>query len=409
MKNIVLIGNSIANRAAIEEIRKNDKDSTITLVSADAFYPYGRDRLLAHLGREIKEKQVFDRPESFYKTHNVRVVTGQPVARFNFKRNQVVLENKEQLAYDILILADLAAPRLPDIKGNHKSGVYHASRLADVKAILDQALFAETIVVQVSSLAGFLTLCALSQHKKELVVSCGQSEILSNMLDAESSNILKQLLEFKGIRLMMENPIEEILGDSDVKAVRLKSGKVFSTEMVILDDIRLDTRIFKETGLDVSKEEAKSLFQTSISNVYWVDSVYNAFTAAGTNDYNTFDEVLEVQGTRLGQEICGVESEASVISPATKFQLKDMTGFWFGQTQASPESREHSRFDSQNNIYKKMFSRDGILNGAVFFNAPDQFNSLRELFNERASIQGIEDQLLDGQVALQEAEKLPNP
>jgi NAD(P)H-nitrite reductase large subunit len=411
MKNIVFVGNSIANCKAIEEIRKRDQESTITLVSADAFYPYGRGRLLAYLAREIKERQVYYQQDAFYKTHNVRVITNQPVTRFNFKRNQVFFENKEHLAYDILVLADLALPRLPEIKGHQKSGVYQAARLADVKTILEQIQFAETVAVQVTSLAGFLTLCALSNHGKELVVSFAASTILPDVLDPESSSILKQLMEYKGIRLMMENPIEEILGDSELKAVRMKSGKVLSTEMVILDDLRIDTRFFKDTGLELLKEEGGnfSQFRSNFSNVYWVDAIRNAFKAPGVSDYNISDEQLEGQGVALAQEILGFESDPFLFSSTTKFRLKDLTGFWFGQTNPSENSREFSRFDAEKNIYKKIFSSDGVLSGAVFLNADDQFDKMREMFNEKAGIQGIEEQILDDQLDLQGLVKLQEP
>ena len=411
MKNIVFIGNSIANCKAIEEIRKRDKDSTITLVSADAFNPYGRGRLLAYLAREIKERQVYYQQDAFYKAHGVRVITNQPVTRFNFKRNQVFLENKEHLAYDILVLADLALPRLPEIKGNQKSGVYQVVRLADVKTVLDQIQFAETVVVQVSSLAGFLTLCALSGHGKELVVSSASSTILSDVLDPESSSILKQLMEYKGIRLMMENPIEEILGDSEVKAVRVKSGKVLSTEMLILDDLRIDTRFFKDTGLELLNEEGNnfSQFRSNFSNVYWVGAVRNSFKAPGGSDYNNSDEQLEGQGIALAQEILGFEWDPFLFSSTTRFRLKDLTGFWFGQTNPSEGLREFSRFDAEKNIYKKIFSSDSVLSGAVFFNADNQFDKMREMFNEKANIQGIEEQILDDQLDLQGLGKLQEP
>lgn len=409
MKNIVFVGNSIANCKAIEEIRKRDKESIITLVSADAFYPYGRGRLLSYLAGEIKERQVYYHQDYFYKEHGVRVITGQPITRFNFKRNQVFLENKEHLSYDILVLADLALPRLPEIKGHYKTGVYQTVRLADVKTVLDQIQFTETVVVQVTSLAGFLTLCALSGHGKELVVSSTWPTILPDVLDQESSSILKQLLEYKGIRLMMENSIEEILGDGDVKAVRMKSGKVLSTEMVILDDLRVDTRFFKDTGLELLKEEenSSSQFRSSFPNVYWVDAVRNAFKVPGGRDYNISDEQLEGQGGALAQEILGLECDPFLYSSTTKFRLKDLTGFWFGETNLFEAVREFSRFDADKNIYKKIFSNAGVLSGAVFFNAGDQFDKMREMFNEKANIQGIEEQMLDNQLDLQGLAKLP--
>ncbi len=407
MKNIVFIGNSAASIKAVEEIRKTDTESLITLVSADAFYPYDRDRLFRYLAKEIKEKQVFLRPESFYKENNVRVITGQPVARFNFKRNQVVLENKEQLEYDILVLADIVSPRLPEIKGNHKTGVYNAVRLASVKSIAEQLPFVETIVVQVSSLLGFRTLCALSSHGRELVMSSSSADLLSGALDEESTSILKQLLEQNGVRLMLDNPIEEILGDSDLKAVRLRSGKVLSTEMVVLDDLRLDTRPLKESGLEFLQDSGRSsLFQSNFKNVYLVDAFLNTFKNPESSDYSICREELEAQGVALAQEILGQPVQEVSASGLTRFKINDLSGFWFGTTLLQEGEREFLKFDAAKNVYKKIFASDAGLTGAIFFNADDQYDNLLEIFQQKVNIRGVEEKLLDEHVSVQELTRI---
>ncbi len=396
MKNIVFVGNSVANAKAIEEIRKNDKESAITFVSSDAFYPYAFDRLCAFLRREIKEKQSLYHPESFYKQNKVRVINGQPITRFNFKRGQVFLENKEQVSYDILVLADVASPRFPELKGSQKAGVYHSMRLADVRTIAEQAVFAETIIVQVTTVAGFLTACALSNLAKELVISAS-SGILLEILDPEASNILRQLLEHNTVRLMLDNPIEEILGDSDVKAVRFKSGKVISTEMIILDDLVFDMRPIQETGLGLSTEEnASSSYKSSFGNVYLADTALNAFTSQGKYRASSTD-VLEFQGAAIAADISKETYAGSLTASVTQFKIKNLTGFWAGTTRLVPEGAEFSVFDVDSNVYKKIFTSNGVLTGAVFFNADDQLNKIRELIQEGVNIQGIENQVLEDQ------------
>lgn len=410
MKNIVFIGNSAANIKAIEEIRKTDATSSITLVSSDAFYPYDRNALFGYLAKEIKEKQVLCHPDAFYKQNNIRVIVDQPVARFNFKRNQVVLENKEQLEYDILVLADIASPRLPEIKGNHKAGVYNAARLASVKSIAEQLPFVETVVVQVSSVLGFQTLCALGGHGKELVAVSSSASLLPEVLDEESASILKQLLEQNGVRLMLDNSIEEILGDSDLKAVRLKSGKVLSTEMVILDGLSLDTRPIKESGLEFLSDPGRtSFFQSNFKNVYLVDAFLHTFKDSGAGDYTASREQLQAQGLALAQEILGQEVQEVTASPVVRFKMKDLSGFWFGATCLQEGGREFLNFDSSKNIYKKIYTSDAELSGAVFLNADDQYANVLEIFQQKINIQGAEEKLLEDHFNIQELTKIGQP
>jgi nitrite reductase (NADH) large subunit len=406
MNNIVFIGNSLAAVKAIEEIRKTNPSVAITMVT-DGFYPYNRDKLFSYLSKEIKEKQVLVRPESFYKENNVRVITDQTVARFNFKRNQVFFENKEQLEYDVLVLADLGVPRWPSLKGNHKEGVYNSVRLKDVKSIAEQLPFVETVAVQLSSMTGFKTLCALSNLGKDIVVSAPSGALFTGLLDAESASILKQLMEQSGIRLMLENSIEEILGDTEAKAIRLKSGKVFATDMVILDDIRLDTRILKESGLELSQT---GCFQSNFKNVYLIDAFLNSFGNPDSNDYQAPSPLLLEQGTALAQDILGQPVSAGPSLDVTRFQLKGLHGFWAGKTSLEEGSREFLKFDAQKNVYKKIFARDAFLSGAIFFNAADSdCAKIIDVLEKKTNIQGLEERLLEEDFDLAELVKVQQP
>ncbi len=406
MNNIVFIGNSLASVKAIEEIRKTNQTVGITLVT-EGFYPYDREKLFAYLGREIKEKQTLCYPETFYHENNVRVIADQTVARFNFKRGLVFFENKEQLEYDVLVLADVGAPRLPAIKGSHKEGVYSAVRLKDVKTIAEQVQFGENIVIQLSSLTGFKTLCALSGLGKEIVVSAPSAVLFQGLLDHESSSILKQLLEQNGIRLMLDNPIEEILGDAEAKAVRLKSGKVFAADMIILDDLRLDVRMIKESGLEFALSDNHS-YRTNFSNVYIADAFFRSFTDGETesNHYATPSAVLCEQGQALAREILGQPGAIEHGPSVTRFQLKGLRGFWLGKAYLEEGGREFLRFDASKNIYKKIFASDAHLSGAVFFNADDsECSKILDVFEKKINIQGIEERLLEDDLDIAELSK----
>jgi nitrite reductase (NADH) large subunit len=408
MNNIVLIGNSLAAVAAAQEIRKSNPSAAITIVT-DGFYPYDREKFFPYLAKEIKEKQIFAHPESFYKDQNIRVITDQTISRFNFKRNQVFFESKEQLEYDALVLADLGIPRWPAIKGNHKEGVYNTVRFKDVKTIAEQLPFSENIVIQLTSMTGFNTLCALATVGKEIVVAAPSAALFTGMLDAESASILRQLLEQNGVRLMLDNPIEEILGDAEAKAVRLKSGKVFAGEMVILDDLRLDTRIIKDSGLEFAQSDNHS-FKTNFSNVYAADAFVNSFRDMETNDYATSNAILRQQGAAIAREILGQPGSVGSALNVTRFQIKGLRGFWAGRTNLSEGDREFLKFDAQKNVYKKIFANDACLSGAVFFNAEEgECAKILDVLEKQLNIQGLEERLLEDTLDIAELSKAQQP
>ncbi|MBL8012610.1 MAG: FAD-dependent oxidoreductase, partial [Candidatus Omnitrophica bacterium] len=326
----------------------------------------------------------------------IRVVTGQAVSRINLKRNQLVLENKEQFSFDVLVLADLGSPRFNEIKGIQKHGVYHAARLDKVREIMDQMIFAQTIVLQLSNIQGFLTLCALSQYAKEIIVTCSQESLLGGLLDGECSSMLKQFLEMKGMRLLMGTSIEEILGDSDLKAVRLTSGKVLSAEMVVLDDLRCDTRILKETGLEYQAQQDGGMsYRSNMANVFWVDAVKRAYCEPDKNHYDVLDKTLENQAMQLVSEIFNASqpSMAQETRFVLRFAFKDMKGCWFGNAMGGPDVQEHSRYDPESNVYMKFFLNQGRLTGGFVMGHETVCEKCVTLFENQAVIQAIEEEL----------------
>ena len=67
--------------------------------------------------------------------------------------------------------------------------------------------------------------CALSQLKKEVTVVSAGAGLLPDIFDEETGLLLKQILEGKGIRVFSENAVEEILGEGEVKAVKLSQAR----------------------------------------------------------------------------------------------------------------------------------------------------------------------------------------
>ncbi|MCK5179290.1 MAG: NAD(P)/FAD-dependent oxidoreductase, partial [Candidatus Omnitrophica bacterium] len=63
MKQIVILGSSAAGAKMIEEVRRNDPLSEITIIAFDGHYPYMRDAFAPFIAQEIIPEDVFYRPK----------------------------------------------------------------------------------------------------------------------------------------------------------------------------------------------------------------------------------------------------------------------------------------------------------------------------------------------------------
>ena len=280
MKRIVIIGNSPAGIKAIEEIRAVDQESSVTLIDQEGTLPYIRSRFPDWLAGAVKEKECLFQEESFYKKLNIEIIKDKSVVRITAKRNKIVLENKKEergdLIYDKLIITD-AVTKLPEVKGDQRSGAFGLRRFADAQAISKMLPLVDTVVVQSETFWGLETILALRKKDKEVLWCIPSQHLFPDLIDASTAAVLKQNLEAEGIRIFSDNAVVEILGDQEVKAVRLKSGKVLAADMVLFPDSGPDLKIYSDGGLSVAfRITVNSNFQTSAENVFAMDDVCDA-------------------------------------------------------------------------------------------------------------------------------------
>lgn len=318
MSNIVIIGNGVPAISAIETIRAEDKESPITLFCSEGVLPYDRALLAAHLAKQIKEHQLHPKQGSFFKEHGVDIVLNEQLSRVSTKRKYVTAESKRQFPYDRLLVTDLGAVHGPDIKGHGKEGIFDCAHYKSIEALAKHIPFIDNAVVRVTNFLGLNTACALSMLGKEVsVVSPAVGGgILPDIFDEETTMLIKQILEGKGLKVIAENAVEEILGDAEVKAVRLRSGKVIAAQAVIFDDLKADTRVFSDglsEGVDIALDQPPE---------------------------NVRD-----------------------------FGLKVINGTCAGMARLTEGGREYMQFDGPDNVYKKIFIQDGHIIGFVLFNA----------------------------------------
>ncbi len=346
MSKILIIGNSLAVVKAIQDIRREDEQSAITLFCTESLLPYDRLLLPSLVAGQIKESQTHPLADDFFGQNKVEVIANEKLVRMSLKRKYVTTESKLQIDYDQLKIADLGRLMPPAIQGHQKKGVFDCALLSSVKELIQYLPFTDTVFIMVAHIYGFNMACALHGLGKEVVMVSSGAGLLPQVLDDEASSLLKQIVESKGIRVMTENSIEEILGDSEVKAIRFQNGKVMGAQMVIADFLPLDWRLIDQ------------------------DNGYEKIE----DDY--FKTALPLRSCHFGLHV--------------------LEGFLTGFTKLPEGGREYLKFDGPQNIFKKVFAQGEVLVGAVLFNASSHEERLLKLINEHVPVAGQEEALLGG-------------
>jgi nitrite reductase (NADH) large subunit len=341
MKKIVAIGNSVAAVRALEEIRRRDKESEMTLFCEESRLPYNRFLFGDLLTKTVTEDKIFYKAAGFYKEQNILTILGKRIARVDFKKNRITTEEKEQVPFDTLLIANTGHELFPNVKGTSKMGVFGLCRLGDIKDILSILHLVDVAVVQANTIDGLKVAEGLRAKNKDVVLVIPSPQFLSGILDAETAETIVKYLEENGVRVIRGSSIAEILGEGEVKAVRLNTGKVLASQMVIFGDTTPDLRLFNDSPLE--KREGiltDEYFRTSMEGVFAVDAVFLPRASLPVS-FMTLSE-LEEQGRVAGLNILGETTAFVRPSLEVYFKVFQWTVGPAGITKAAEEAPEQA-------------------------------------------------------------------
>ncbi|MDO4831150.1 MAG: FAD/NAD(P)-binding oxidoreductase, partial [Clostridia bacterium] len=85
MKKYIIIGASAAGLACAEQIRKEDSEGSITVLTREAYLPYSRPSISYYLKGAVKENDMYLRSPNYYKEKGIDIVTNAPVRSIDKK------------------------------------------------------------------------------------------------------------------------------------------------------------------------------------------------------------------------------------------------------------------------------------------------------------------------------------
>ncbi len=155
-------------------------------------------------------------------------------------QKKIAYLNEDEIHFDKLIFATGSTPFV------HASlehaldleGVFTISKNKDFIDKLDAyAKDKEEIVVVGSGFIGVEVAVEFATKGKNVTVIGGSKHILENAFDGELGNVAEEHMEKVGVTYIGEDRVVEVIdknGDNVVNAVKLKSGKIIDTQIVIL-------------------------------------------------------------------------------------------------------------------------------------------------------------------------------
>lgn len=374
MYDYLIIGNGIAGLAAAEEIRKNDENGKILIVSKEEIPTYWRTRLSALIAKDFNKDDIYVKKDAWYQEKNIEEKLDTEVEKLDLENNKAILANGEEIEYGKVLLATGARAFVPPIKNVESKGVFAIRSLDDLISFKEYAADKKEVVIIGGGILGLEAAFSVKELGKEVSVIEAADYILNRQLDHELSKKLEKSLNDMGIKTFTGKATEEILAnDGKVSGIKLSNGEEIKADVIMVQaGVRSIIDLAKNSNLEVDRG--------IIVNDNLQSKKENVYAAGDCAQIGNFTIGLwtasQEMGKIVGRNMTGAKETYEKPKPFSTLMIGNIKVFSAGMT--SGEGIEEMKAKKDGNIYK-LFKKDGKFVGGILWNDIKMQNDVKDL------------------------------
>ncbi len=395
-QKLILIGNGMAGVRTLEELLKLVPEKyDITVFGAEPYGNYNRILLSPVLAGEKTIDEIMINSEAWYAENNIALLKGNTVTRIDRVERTVHAADGTARGYDRVILATGSSPFVIPVSGNTLPGVITFRDIHDVDFMLATSTKYKNAIVIGGGLLGLEAANGLMKQGMHVTVVHLLDCLMERQLDKTAADLLRISLEQRGMKFLMQEQTEAILGDTRVTGVRFKSGKEVMADLVVMAvGIRPNMELAKQSGLYCERGVVTNdTMQTYDPRIYAVgECVQHRGMSYGL--VAPLFEQAKVCANHLA-EYGIARYEGSVTS--TKLKVTGIDLFSAGNYLGNDKTEDLVYKDSSQNVYKKLVIKNNKIEGAVLFGDTVDGSWYFQLMRDQTDISGIRGNLLFGQ------------
>ncbi|NLR70129.1 NAD(P)/FAD-dependent oxidoreductase [Novosphingobium sp. ERN07] len=400
-ERLVVIGNGMAGCRAVEEILARDSARfDVTIFGAEPRVNYNRIMLSPVLAGEKAFEDIVINGDDWYADNAITLVSGDPIVSIDRATQTVVAKSGRVEPYDRLLIATGSDPFIIPVPGKDLAGVVTFRDLDDVDKMLAAAEKGGPdgpgrAVVIGGGLLGLEAAHGLSLRGMKVTVVHLMPTLMERQLDEAAGYLLKTELERRGQTIVTGGDTAEIVGkDGHVSAVRLKDGRTFDADIVVMAvGIRPGTTLAKSAGLDV--ERGIVVDDHMVTSDPAIMAVGECVQHRGAC-YGLVAPLWDMCRS-LADAACDAPSgyEGSVTS--TKLKVSGIDLFSAGDFSGGDGAEDIVMRDAARGIYKRVVVKDNKLVGAVLYGDTADGNWYFDLLKKGEDVSDIREALIFGQ------------
>ncbi len=400
-RKYVIIGNSYAGVFAIEAIRRHDKEGDITVVSRETYHAYARAAIHEYMDGIIGDSQMYYRDRDFYERHRVTTILGRTVTGIEPRENKVVLDNRQKVGFDRLMISTGGIPITPPIEGSAGPGMFTFTTWDDAKILRDWVKKQKEprAVVIGGGLIGLQCAEGLKHMGVDVTIVELADYVLVKALDQLAAHRVQKWLEKNGLKIITGSTVESVNRVKGVvTGVKLKNGEKLKCNTVVLSiGVRPNTGFTEGSGIKLSRGIlVDNSMQTNIEGIFAAGDVAEAEDfLRKRQDVIPIIPVATMQGKIAGLNMTGKKRAYPGGLPQNAFQF-------FGKNTVSIGNviyiDKNDGFEEiirdEGDVYKKAVLQYGKLVGILSMNYITRIGIYNSIIRARMDISGIKNNIL---------------
>ena len=360
---LVIVGNGMAAARLVDELAKAALGRyAIAVIGDEPRLAYNRVLLSSVLAGETASHDIELRPASWWRDRGVTLKYGCLVTEIDAGRRELKIANEESISYSKLVLATGSTPLRLNVPGAGLDGVHTFRDSRHVDLLLTLAAGKKRVVVVGGGLLGLEAAYGLAKAGARVTLIHLMDRLMERQLDAPAAELLKTLVERKGIKILLNANTAALHGETRVEAIELADGRRIDADAVIFAaGIRPNTALAKEAGIAVNRGiVVDDVMQTGAPDIFALGECAEHRGIC----YGLVEPAYE-QARVLAQHLAGAAAfyGGSVLS--TNLKVSGVSVFSAGDFMGAQGCEAIVLSDIRHGTYKKLVISEGRLTGAV--------------------------------------------
>lgn len=326
-KRVVIVGAVALGPKTACRVKRIDSSFEVVLLDKDDLISYGGCGIPYYIGGDVDDLQALQstsahvvRDGNYFKNiKGIEVLIKTEAVAIDRKQKRIKIRNltdnrEEYIEYDKLVLATGATPVIPPIPGVDLNGVCVITNLHHAKKIKDmvsQGSVGRAVVIGGGAIGIEMAEALTDLWGVETTLVEMMDQLLPTALGMDMSLPVKKYMESKGVRILLSERVNRILGDqaNGVQAVETSNSKIPCELVILAAGVRPNSTLAKEAGLGIGMYNGilvDQCMRTTDPDIYaGGDCVEIPHLISGHNLPMPLGSLANRQGRVIGTNIAG--------------------------------------------------------------------------------------------------------